>query len=208
MRALTGPVRARGAGACVPRLHAINSSMTDTSRTPSGIRGLHHNAYRCRDSEETRQFYEDFLGLPLSATLDIEVTKSGRSCPHLHTFYRLDDGSFLAFFEVPDMPFEFKPQHDFDLHIALGVSHEHLLAMQAKGKAQGREVRGVIDHGFIHSIYFRDPNGYVIELTAPLDNHAEQTDPAQNGAREKLDAWQRRKPAAQAQLGAAKASER
>ena len=28
------------------------------------IRGLHHNAYRCRDSEETRQFYEGFLGLP------------------------------------------------------------------------------------------------------------------------------------------------
>ena len=29
------------------------------------IRKLHHNAYRCRDSEETRHFYEDFLGLPL-----------------------------------------------------------------------------------------------------------------------------------------------
>ena len=27
------------------------------------IRNLHHAAYRCRDSEETRQFYEDFLGL-------------------------------------------------------------------------------------------------------------------------------------------------
>ena len=27
------------------------------------IKGLHHNAYRCRDSEETRAFYEDFLGL-------------------------------------------------------------------------------------------------------------------------------------------------
>jgi extradiol dioxygenase family protein len=26
------------------------------------IRKLHHNAYRCRDSEETRAFYEDFLG--------------------------------------------------------------------------------------------------------------------------------------------------
>jgi len=27
------------------------------------IKGLHHNAYRCRDSEKTRAFYEDFLGL-------------------------------------------------------------------------------------------------------------------------------------------------
>ena len=33
------------------------------------IRGLHHNAYRCRDSEQTRAFYEGFLGLPLAGTL-------------------------------------------------------------------------------------------------------------------------------------------
>ena len=43
------------------------------------IKGLHHNAYRCRDSEETRRFYEDFLGLPLAGSLDIRETKSGRS---------------------------------------------------------------------------------------------------------------------------------
>ena len=36
------------------------------------IKGLHHNAYRCRDSEETRRFYEEFLGLPLVHTLKIE----------------------------------------------------------------------------------------------------------------------------------------
>ena len=31
------------------------------------IKGLHHSAYRCCNSEETRKFYEDFLGLPLAA---------------------------------------------------------------------------------------------------------------------------------------------
>ena len=36
------------------------------------IKGLHHNAYRCRDSEETRAFYEDFLGLPLKHCFVIE----------------------------------------------------------------------------------------------------------------------------------------
>ena len=41
------------------------------------IKGLHHNAYRCRDSEETRRFYEDFLGLPLAGTLEIHETKTG-----------------------------------------------------------------------------------------------------------------------------------
>ena len=157
------------------------------------IKGLHHNAYRCSDSEKTRQFYEDFLGLPLAATLQIGETKTGRSCEHLHTFYRLDDGSFLAFFEAPDMPFEFKEQHDFDLHIALEVDREHLMAMMAKGKQHGMTVRGVSDHGFIDSIYFRDPDGYVIELTVRRPNHEEATDAARNDARAKLDAWQRGK---------------
>jgi catechol 2,3-dioxygenase-like lactoylglutathione lyase family enzyme len=153
------------------------------------IRGLHHNAYRCRDSEATRAFYEDFLGLPLAETLEIGETKSGRKTETLHTFYELGDGSYLAFFEAPDMPFEFKTQHDFDLHIALEVDMPTLETMFAKGKAAGIETRGVSDHGFIHSIYFRDPNGYVIELTARLPGHADAMDPAKNGAREKLLRW-------------------
>jgi len=66
------------------------------------IKGLHHNAYRCRDSEETRRFYEDFLGLPLAGTLEIHETKTGRPVNVLHTFYAMDNGSFLAFFERPD----------------------------------------------------------------------------------------------------------
>ncbi|MFM1895739.1 MAG: hypothetical protein RLZZ385_813 [Pseudomonadota bacterium] len=42
------------------------------------IKGLHHNAYRCRDSEQTRRFYEDLLGLPLGLAFEIDVTKTGR----------------------------------------------------------------------------------------------------------------------------------
>jgi catechol 2,3-dioxygenase-like lactoylglutathione lyase family enzyme len=157
------------------------------------IKGLHHNAYRCRDSEETRRFYEDFLGLPLAASLEIFETKTGRDTKAMHTFYRLDDGSFLAFFETPEAPFDFKQQHDYDLHIALEVAHEHLAPMLEKGRAAGIESRGIADHGFIHSIYFRDPNGYVIELTGKLPNHDEATNPASNGARERLARWQERK---------------
>ena len=153
------------------------------------IKGLHHNAYRCRDSEETRQFYEDFLGLRLAGTLPIEETKTGRATHVLHTFYELADGSYLAFFEAPDMPFEFKPQHDFDLHIALEVERATLDAMFAKGRAEGIETRGISDHGFIDSIYFRDPNGYVIELCAKRAAHDAMLDPASNGALEKLQRW-------------------
>jgi len=154
------------------------------------IRGLHHNAYRCRDSEETRRFYEDFLGLRLAGSLEIRETMTGRRTDVLHTFFELGDGSYLAFFECPDRPFEFKPQHDFDLHIALESEPETQRRLFAQAKAEGREVRGVSDHGFIHSVYFRDPNGYVIELAAKVPGAERTMDPAVNGARRILDAWQ------------------
>lgn len=152
------------------------------------IRGLHHAAYRCRDSEETRQFYEDFLGLPLVKAFEIEVTKTGREAGVLHSFYQMADGSHLAFFEAPRMDFEFKEQHDFDLHIALEVDNDTLERMFARGKAEGREVRGISDHGFIRSIYFRDPNGYVVELTAKTGQDGEE-----EPAREALNRWQEKK---------------
>ena len=160
------------------------------------IKKLHHNACRCRDSEETRAFYEDFLGLKLACTLDIEETMTGRKTRTLHTFYEMGDGSYLAFFEAPDRPFEFKDQHDYDLHIALEVDEKELAPMMARGKSRGIETRGVSNHGFIHSIYFRDPNGYVIELTAKAPSHAEATDPKRNSARAKLDRWQASKATA------------
>src|SRR5262249_33928960 len=153
------------------------------------------NAYRCRDSEETRAFYEGFLGLPLADAFEIQQTKTGRATETLHSFYQLDDGSFLAFFEAPDMPFEFKPQHDFDLHSALEVEESVLADMLARGRAAGIESRGIADHGFVHSIYFRDPNGYVIELAAKTKGHDQAIDPGLNHAREKLDRWTARRRA-------------
>jgi catechol 2,3-dioxygenase-like lactoylglutathione lyase family enzyme len=153
------------------------------------IKGLHHNAYRCRNSEETRKFYEDFLGLRLAGALAIKESQTGRKTDVLHTFYEMDNGSYLAFFEAPDRPFEFKKQHDYDLHIALEVDAATLAAMFERGKAEGIETRGVSDHDFVKSIYFRDPNGYVIELTAKTDQHDALLNPDTNGARQILDDW-------------------
>ena len=115
------------------------------------IKGLHHNAYRCRDSEATRRFYEDFLGLPLASTLEIRETKTGRKTDVLHTFYRMDDGSFLAFFEAPDAPFEFKrerirPAHPLDLR----AQRQEMSQARQGSKARRRR-------HLIHAIYFRDP---------------------------------------------------
>jgi catechol 2,3-dioxygenase-like lactoylglutathione lyase family enzyme len=153
------------------------------------IRGLHHNAWRCSDSERTRRFYEDFLGLPLVDAFEIRETKTGRETHALHSFFRMGDGSCLAFFEVPGMPFEFKAQHDFDLHIALQVEREVLEPMMAKARGAGIEVRGISDHGFIHSIYFRDPDGYVVELTAPVDGQQPSLEEATAKAHETLRRW-------------------
>ena len=86
----------------------------------------------------------------------------------------MGDGSFLAFFDDPETPFEFKDQRDFDLHIALEEEQDHLKKMFEIGKNFEMECRGISDHGFIDSIYFRDPNGYVIELTAKRFDHDRQ----------------------------------
>ena len=62
------------------------------------LKGVHHNAYRCRDSEETRGFYEDFLLLPLVTAFQIKATKTVRDAKLLHPFYQMADVSCLAFF--------------------------------------------------------------------------------------------------------------
>ena len=156
------------------------------------IKGLHHAAFRCQNSEQTRAFYEEFLGLTLAGALEIKETKTGRDASVLHSFYQLDDGSFIAFFEAPDQPFEFITQHDYDLHLALEVTQAHLHEMFEKGKREGVPTRGISDHGFISSIYFRDPNGYVVELTAKNDDHDDHLQPNNQNARNLLSDWTER----------------
>src|SRR5688572_6812202 len=101
------------------------------------VKKLHHSAYRYRSSEETRRFYEDFLGLRLASAFVINQTRTGRATSTLHTFFELADGSFLAFFEAPDMDFEFKTQHDFDLHMALEIEPSDMQPVIDKARALG-----------------------------------------------------------------------
>ena len=150
---------------------------------------LHHMAFRCRDSEETRVFYEEVIGLPLAAALPIEASATGRPVHVMHTFFQLKDGSFVAFFEVPGAPFEFKEQHDFDLHMALEADAEDVERAVAAAQARGVEVRGPSEHGFIRSTYFRDPNGYVVELAVKTHIHESFEAEAPKAARAILDAW-------------------
>jgi len=137
------------------------------------VNGLHHFAWRCRDAEETRRFYEDVLGLPLVHVIHKQnVPSTGEHCPYVHIFFRMRDGSSLAFFDLGDgqaaLPSPNTP--DWVNHIALKVdSRADLHAMKQRLQAHGVTVIGVTDHdGYIESIYFHDPNGLRLELTVEV----------------------------------------
>ena len=153
------------------------------------IARLHHMAFRCRDSEETRAFYEEVIGLPFTSALEINTTKTGRETRVLHTFFGMDDGSAVAFFEDPETPFEFKEQRDFDLHIALEADQAAVDRATKIAKERGLDFRGPSDHGFIRSIYLRDPNGYVVELTVKAPDYEAMVAHDKARARGILEKW-------------------
>jgi catechol 2,3-dioxygenase-like lactoylglutathione lyase family enzyme len=160
------------------------------------VRGLHHFAWRCRDCEETRVFYEDLLGLPLVHVIRADtVPSTGEHCPYVHVFFRMADGSHLAFFDLgDDVAAEPSPNTPAWVnHIALRVdSIEALAAAKARLEAAGVDVIGITDHGIIESIYFFDPNGLRLELTVPTAS-AETTARHEREAHAAVDAWTREK---------------
>ena len=160
------------------------------------IKGLHHNAYRCRDSGETREFYEDFLGLPLAGILEINETMTGRETKVLHTFLRWATAPTWLFSRPRSIPSSSRTSTTSTCTLrSRWMGHPALQSMFEKGKAEGVDTRGVIDHGFVNSIYFRDPNGYVIELTAKTGAHDDMMDPEKTHPRQILDRWQAAKTA-------------
>jgi catechol 2,3-dioxygenase-like lactoylglutathione lyase family enzyme len=134
------------------------------------IHGLHHFAYRCRDAEETRRFYEDILGLPLVMTMKLDrVPSTDEYCPYVHIFFEMADGSCIGFFDLGDntKPLPSPNTPPWVNHLALKMaSVADVLAAKARLEAAGVAVLGVTDHGFVQSIYFFDPNGIRLELTA------------------------------------------
>jgi len=162
------------------------------------IHGLHHFAWRCRDAEETRHFYEDILGLPLVHLIRADhVPSTGEYCPYVHIFFRMTDGSCLAFFDLGDdtaaAPSPNTPA--WVNHMALRVgSLAELEAARQRLEAHGVEVIGITDHHFIKSIYFFDPNGFRLELTAFVGEAGYMTE-KERSAHEECAAWTREKAA-------------
>lgn len=134
------------------------------------LRKLYHFSYPCRDGEETRAFYEDLLGLPLVNCMTAErVPSTGEEKPYAHFFFELGDGSYMAFFDLGEnvMPLPSPNTPDWVQHFAMEVdSVDEVLQMKQRLQAAGVKTTDVIDHEFINSIYFFDPNGLRLEVTA------------------------------------------
>ncbi len=170
------------------------------------LRGIHHSAFRCRDAEETRAFYEDVLGLPMAAALALETEPgSGRPNPFVHIFFRLPDGNYIAFFDAPDTARkdQFHPTHGFDRHVAFEAgSVEKLAEWKARLDAKGVACFGPLDHHFVKSIYMWDPNGLQVEITAREPDHDAILAAEEAAARSVLAEWTARTADAKAALRA------
>jgi len=188
------------------------SALLDRSAVPAPppIQQLHHYAYRAKDAEETRQFYEDILGLPMYHIIQSDyVPSTGEYCPYTHFFFRLQDGSFIAFFDLGDDQAA-QPSPNTPLwvnHISFRVdSQQALRDMKARLEAHGIEVLGVTDHHIFHSIYFFDPNGIRLELTAQLADEFQMLQESRT-AHARLAEWTARKDQWRRDRAAGKASE-
>lgn len=129
---------------------------------------LHHHAFVVRDQAATRHFYEDVVGLPLAATwCEVEDLGAGEMA-YCHTFYELGDGSSLAFFQFADPRHvatfaPAQPPSVFD-HVALAATPEQQHEIETRARDAG-VAHQRIDHGYCVSLYVRDPDGLMIELT-------------------------------------------
>ena len=160
------------------------------------LRGFNHLALVCRDMAETVAWYEDKLGMKLEKTLELPA---GHGQHFFLDMGNGTDG--IAFFWFPDAPEGVKGESLQNRsgvtaigsmnHVAFDVAPERFDEYAAKLRAKGVEVLVTINHAdsldgghkadfdaatddgdvFIRSIYFRDPNGTMLEFacwTRPL----------------------------------------
>lgn len=153
---------------------------------------LNHAAWVAQDVEATVDFYTRIMGMELVSTVfDDKVPSTGDDFPYFHFFFRMQDGSTLAFFDSPGVPPRSEPSHPaygiFD-HIALQATDRDEVERWADWlRANDIEIVGPTDHkGLIYSIYFHDPSGHRLEITTPL---SESWNRAESQAAQDLKLW-------------------
>src|SRR3954447_2103043 len=124
--------------------------------------GVHHITFVGSNREATIEFYEGVLGMPLvfeQPNLDVPEEN--------HLYFDAGDGRLITFFVRPtrtndDTP---NPEGIGNLHhLALNVSRATYTQVAQRLNERGISNTGNIDRGFMDSIYFRDPNGQLLEL--------------------------------------------
>jgi catechol 2,3-dioxygenase-like lactoylglutathione lyase family enzyme len=134
---------------------------------------LNHLAYVTHDTAATVKFWTEVMQMPLvEAVMHERVPSTGDPFPYVHFFFRMQDGSTIAFFEAVGLPQRPEPTHPayrvFD-HLALEVGTQaEVDEWRDRLVAHEVDIIGPIDHGLIYSVYFHDPNGIRLEITTPL----------------------------------------
>ncbi len=124
--------------------------------------GVHHLTFVGSNREATIAFYQDVLGMPLvldQPNLDVPEEE--------HLYFDAGDGRLITFFVRPTRANDPtpNPQGIGNLHhAAFTVSRAVYTQIAARLEARGIENTGPIDRGFMDSIYFRDPNGQLLEM--------------------------------------------
>ena len=156
------------------------------------VKGIHHVAYRCKDTRETVDFYRDLLGMEFKlAMAENSVPSTGEPDPYMHVFMDAGRGNVLAFFELPNSPEMGRDENtpEWVQHIAFEVgSFDELMEYKSRLEAAGLDVLGPTNHGIFDSIYFFDPNGHRLELAANKSTD-EQLNRLKNVADDMVDEW-------------------
>lgn len=155
------------------------------------IRSLRHMSFRCFDAEETREFYEDFLGMEFVAALPIEVEVDGKPAEGLQIYFRMADGDFITFYDIPDgVNPEMFTLDPMELHLGMKVPSEAaMMNWMERVKERGLMFLGPMDHDMVRSIYFQDPNGLWLEATYQVDDHEGIMHREMDAAKDLLADW-------------------
>ena len=124
--------------------------------------GVHHITFVGSNREATIDFYQGVLGMPLvmeQPNLDVPE--------ETHLYFDTGDGRLITFFVRPTRVNDPAPNPEGigNLHhLALTVSHATYTQVAQRLNERGIWNTGNIDRGFMDSIYFRDPNGQLLEM--------------------------------------------
>ena len=138
------------------------------------LRGVDHTARPTWKLNETVTFYRDILGLPVIHAITARGWGHEDHADFLHFFFDAGNGATIAFFYYigTERPELYEPSnHPFftATHTAWAVdTQDELQLWKETLEARGVVVSPYTKHEGLESIYFRDPNGYPVEVTRRL----------------------------------------